>query len=104
MRFELPILFAARLSQVGRIVFGAHYNFLQLGVVEVGGNVAEERCIAAFMDNYAGAVYPRRSAVIHALEAQQESVVFEFRSAEMSSVPECPAKSCESDAAARGFR
>src|SRR5262245_36596951 len=49
MRFELPVLFAARLLEIARVVVRAHDDLEAALRVDVVGDVDRERRVAAFV-------------------------------------------------------
>src|SRR5690242_12033076 len=70
MRLQLPILLAARLGQLMRIVFHMHCHSLLTRRLEHVRDISPERRMATFVGNGEAAVYPDPRAVIDRPETQ----------------------------------
>ena len=73
MRLQLPVLLAAWLGEVGRIVVRAHDDLLQQSLLEQIGDVEGEGRVAALVLAARGAVDPDRGAVVDGAEMQQDA-------------------------------
>src|SRR5205823_13450562 len=87
VRLELPILLAARLGQVPRIVLRANDDLL-VAAAQLIGDVRRERRVAAFVMDDARSVHPHRRGVIDGPEVQQQAfAVATLGGAERATVP-----------------
>ena len=101
---ELPILFSARLGEVGRIVQGADHDCL-LAVRQEVGHLAGEGSVAALMVAGESAVHPDGRAMIDGREMQEDAFAVGWRgSVEGPAVPAGAKESGIRDAAGLGFR
>jgi hypothetical protein len=105
VRFQLPILLAARLCQVVGIVLGAHNQCLRTAAAQIIGNIDLERRVAAFMAGEQRAVEPDRRAIIDRAEVQDQPLPgTELRRVEAAAIPARLVKAGVMDAAGRSFR
>ncbi len=73
MRLELPVLLAARLGQLVRVVFGQHGHALLARGVEHRGDVGPERRVPALVRGDQPVVHPHLGLVVHRAEAQDDA-------------------------------
>src|SRR5688572_13433158 len=104
MGFKAPILLAARLRQVERIILGPDNDFapfLEGGIRHIEG----KRCAAALMLSRVDAVDPYGRAVIDGPEMQQPPIaVVSDRQLDAAPIPADAEKTRVADATGRGFR
>jgi len=104
VRFRPPVLLAARLLEVERVVERAHDELL-LAVAQDVRDVDAERDPAALVHGEPLAVHPDRRLVVDGPEAQpQAAAVRDRRRAERPPVPAGPEHAGVADAAGRGLR
>src|SRR3954451_6784107 len=104
MRFEFPILFAARLFQIRRVVLGAHNDFLLASVAQRGGYLYRKRSVATFMLKYFYSVDPNRRGIIDRTKMEHEPLArFHHRPVEVASIPYRAIEARISDTAAQSF-
>ena len=75
---DLPVLLAARLREILRVVFGAN-DELDRRLIGASGDVERERRIAALVSAEASAVDPDRRVVVHRAEVQEDPVALRDR-------------------------
>src|SRR5918995_3382760 len=73
MRLRHPVLFAARLFEVERIVLGADDNLALIVAIDRGGDVAGKRHVAALVRPDHRAIRPDRGAIIDGAKVQQDA-------------------------------
>ena len=88
MRFELPVLLAARLGKVVRIVFHVDRHDMMCGIAECTCDIGLERCVAAFMFDDLVAVHPDLGVIIDRPEMQQHAFALGL-DVEFALVPAC---------------
>ena len=103
MWLELPVLFAAWLGQVTRIVL-CPYGYGLLAIVPQGPrDVGRERRMAAFMHHYQLAIYPDPRLVVNRAEVQQRAAGLPGQG-KVALVPAAAVKATVTDAACLGLR
>jgi hypothetical protein len=70
---ELPILFAARLGQIGRVVLGQYHDGLLRPVDQHIGDVGGKRRVAALVVGHQHAVDPHAGMVVDRAEMQHRA-------------------------------
>src|SRR5678815_3081953 len=76
MRLELPVLLAARLTEVVGVVLGKYGHRLSSRVVQRSGDVRLERRVAPFVSRDVAAVDPHLCDIIDRTEVQEHTLAF----------------------------
>ena len=104
MRLQLPVLLAARLGQILRVVFDPDDDLEGLGAECARREVDRERRVAADVMADREAAGPHRRFVIDRAEMQQEPFAFaEPRHRNAAPIPAGAKKRCHPDPAGRGL-
>ncbi len=79
MRFELPVLLAARLFKVVRVVFGPDHNLLRGTLDERMRDVGAEGCKATLVRAHTLAVHPHHCLPVHRFEMHEQTFAWSER-------------------------
>jgi len=105
VRLRLPVLLAARLRQVGRLVLRPDDDLLLALRQEEAGDVDGERRVSALVARDRQAVDPDRRGVVDGAEAQEQPVpVRQRRRLEGAAIPARAIEAALADAARRRLR
>src|SRR4051812_20367400 len=74
VRLELPVLLAARLGKIGRVVLRAYHDRLRIFEFQKSGDLAAEWRVAALMFRRRMTVDPDGGAIIHGREMKHQAI------------------------------
>ena len=75
VRFQLPVLFAARLGEIDRVIVDAHDNLELAGGGDERRDVERERRVATFVRAHSDAIHPDRGRIIHGAEMKNQPTI-----------------------------
>ncbi len=96
MRIELPILLAARLGQIVRVIFSTHHNCLS-ALDQAISNIGMKRGAPSFMLGDEPAVHPNGRAIIDCFEMEEKALA--SRGRRLGELPAIPARTVETGSA-----
>ena len=79
VRLRPPVLLAARLCQVGRIVLGSNDQRLRIGIIQQVSNVHGKRRVPAFVSHGQFVIQPDTRTVIHRTEVEDHALAHRAR-------------------------
>ncbi len=103
VRLKLPVLFAARLGELMRIIVRHHRNGLLFCILQGKRDVCPERCVPALVARDEASVQPHARVIIDRAEVKQDALTF-GRYFELALVPACEVVAAVADAARVRFR